>query len=52
MKREHRAPEQIVRKIAEGERLLIEGRDVAECMSTEPSAVPRVDEVSHFDLRA
>ena len=30
MKRKHHTPEQIVRKIAEGEKLLNEGRDVAE----------------------
>ena len=30
VKRKHHTPEQIVRKLAEGERLLNEGRDVAE----------------------
>ena len=30
MKRKHHTPEQIVRKIAEGEKLLNDGRDVAE----------------------
>ena len=30
MKRKHHTPEQIVRKLAEGEKLLNEGRDVAE----------------------